>query len=267
MGRAVPTKIASTTLIALWLHFVSVAVAQESQGYSSSNVQALHGWNFHEPGISEDVPKSVFTFENSAAGRGWSSYLFVDVLRSWSDADANAKEVYGEWYPSLSVLKLAGAGSPMGFLRDVSVTIGLNTGVRSTGPSPFVVVPGITLDLNVPGFTFLSVGGFAYVDRGRFEGQPTGCQATTFQVTPSWSLPFGIGTMKFRFDGFVDFIGSHADCEAMIISQPQLKVDLSGLWHRPGKVYVGLEWDYWRNKYGIAGLNDSVFLPMLVWVL
>jgi hypothetical protein len=95
-------------LVALPLWFAPTTLAQDSQGFSSSNLQAPYGWNFQEPGIAEDVPKNLFTFENTSAGRRWSSYLFVDVLRSWSEADANAKEVYGEWYPSLSLRKISG---------------------------------------------------------------------------------------------------------------------------------------------------------------
>ena len=246
---------------------VTPTEAQDSKGFSTSNVQVQYGATFHEPNISNNVPKNVFTFENTAAGTWWSSYLFVDVLRSWSDADANAKEVYGEWYPSMSLRKVAGKKPLDGIIRDLSLTVGLNTGTRSTGPSPFVVLPGVTTDLNVRGFTFISVGTFAYIDRGQFQGQPTGCRGTTYQVTPSWSLPFSVGNAQLRLDGFADFIGKHADCEFQVLSQPQLKVDLSRLWDKPGRLYVGVEWDYWHNKYGISGLRDSVFLPMLVWVL
>jgi nucleoside-specific outer membrane channel protein Tsx len=246
---------------------VPAAFAQGGSGFSVSNVQALYGWNFSEPGIDEDVPKNTFTFENTAAGRWWSSYLFVDVLRSWSDADANAKEVYGEWFPTVGLLKVFKGGASAGLLRDVGVTVGLNSGVRSTGPSPFVVLPGATADLGVTAFRFLSVGVYAYIDRGRFEGQPTGCRGTTYQVTPAWSLPMRVGGATLSFDGFVDFIGSHAECEAQVVSQPQLKLDLSALWNKPGQLAVGVEWDYWHNKYGIADLQDSVFLPVFVWTL
>ena len=73
------------------------AAPPETQNFSSSNVQVLYGWTFKEPGLSLDVPKNIFTFENTAAWSWGSSYLFVDILRSWTAADANAKEVYGEW--------------------------------------------------------------------------------------------------------------------------------------------------------------------------
>ena len=256
--------ILGATLAALLTLVTSVASAQS---FSSSNVQALYGWNFQEPGISEDVPKNAFTFENTAAWGWGSSYLFVDVLRSWSEADSNAKDVYGEWYPSVSLRNLAGKEPAEGFVRDVSATVGLNSGIRSTGPAPFVVLPGVTFALNAPGFNFLSVGTYAYIDLGRFQGQPTNCRATTYQVTPSWSLPINIGSAKLSFDGFVDFIGKHADCEAMIVSQPQLKLDLSNLWGDPGRIYLGMEFAYWRNKYGISGLKDEVLLPLVVWTL
>jgi nucleoside-specific outer membrane channel protein Tsx len=239
-----------------------VARAQER---SASNIQIAHGWDHREPGISEDVPKSMFTFENMTVGGWGSSYLFVDFIRSWSAADTNAKEVYAEWYPSLSLRKISGKQPSTGFLRDVSATVGLSTGVRSTGPAPFAVVPGVTFDLKVPGFTFVSVGTYAFIDRGQFQGQPTGCRGTTYQVTPSWSLPMKMGALAMSLDGFVDFIGSHADCKAMVITQPQLRVDISRLWHKPGKVYLGVEWDFWHNKYGIEGLRDNLWLPLLVW--
>ena len=259
--------IGSTLVCALALLFAPPTLAQDVQGFQSSNLQAKYGWTFQEPGIAEDVPKLNFTFENTAVGRWWSSYLFVDVLRSWSEADANAKEVYGEWYPSLSLRGLSGRGPSDGLVRDISVTVGLNTGVRSTGVSPFAVLPGATVNLNVPGFAFFSVGTFAYIDRGRFEGQPTDCTATTYQITPSWSLPFRAGAARMKFDGFLDVVGEHANCAATVLTQPRLAMDLSAFWQKPGQVYVGVDFSYWHNKYGISGLEHKVVLPVVVWVL
>ena len=258
-------RISCTAVVALLTLAPSAAFAQDDGGFSASNVQAVYGWSFQEPGIAEDVQKNVFTFENTTAWSWGSSYLFVDVMRSWSDADANAKEVYGEWFPSMSLRHLAGKGPSTGFVRDVSATLGLNGGVRSTGPAPFVVLPGATVNLNVPGFAFVSLGAYAFIDLGRFQGQPTNCRGTTFQLTPAWSLPFAVGPVGFQFDGFVDFIGSHANCEEMVISQPQLKLDLSRLWNDAGRLFLGVEFAYWHNKYGIAGLEDKVFQPLVVW--
>src|SRR6185295_18401615 len=94
----------------------------ETQSFSASNVQILYGSNFQEPGVTRGVPKNIFTFENTAAWSWGSSYLFVDILRSWTAADANAKEVYGEWYPSVSLRRLSGRKPSVRFVRDVSAT-------------------------------------------------------------------------------------------------------------------------------------------------
>ena len=79
----------TTAVIVLVLLIATpVALAQEQpaapkpepQGFSSSNVQILYGWTFKEPGLSQDIPKNIFTFENTAAWSWGSSYLFVDIL-------------------------------------------------------------------------------------------------------------------------------------------------------------------------------------------
>ena len=259
--------IACAILVALWAACAPSALAQDQQSFTVSNINVRYGWTFQEPGIAEDVPKNIFTFENTAAGSWWSSYLFVDVLRSWSDADANAKEVYGEWYPTVSLRALTGRERSKGILRDVGLTVGLNTGVRSTGPSPFAVLPGLTFSLNVPGFAFLAVNTVAYIDRGRFQGQPTDCTATAFQVTPSWSLPIRAGKTSLKVNGFVDFTTRHANCAAQILTTPRVMLDLSAYWQKPGVLYVGVDWLYWHNKYGISGLKDNLVLPVVVLVL
>jgi hypothetical protein len=243
------------------------ALAQEAQGFSTSNVQIGYGSTYNEPGIATHVPKTDFTFENTAAGRWWSSFLFIDVLRSWTQADTNAKEIYGEWYPSMSLLGVAGKKRRTALVRDVSVTLGLNTGTRSTGPSPFAILPGMTTELNLPGFAFFSVGTFAYIDHGQFQGQPTGCHGTSYQVTPSWSLPFAVQRARLRFDGYVDVIGRHAECASQVLTMPQIKFDLSFLWGTQNLVYLSLKVVYWHNKYGISGLEDKVLLPVVIWVL
>ena len=241
--------------------------AQDQSSFNVSNINVRYGWTFREPGIAEDVPKNIFTFENTAAGRWWSSYLFVDVLRSWSEPDANAKEVYGEWYPTLSLRALTGRERSKGILADVGLTVGLNTGVRSTGPSPFAVLPGLTFTLNVPGFDHFAVNTVAYIDRGRFQGQPTDCTATAFQVTPSWSVPIRAGRTTLKVNGFVDFTTRHANCEAQILTTPRVLLDLSAYWQKPGVLYIGADWVYWHNKYGISGLKDNLVLPVLVLVM
>lgn len=240
-------------------------VKPQPQGYSSWDVQLLYGTKFREPGNPADVAKQITTFENSSGWSWGSSYFFVDVLKS-NGEDNHATEVYGEWYPSASLSKLSGNKLAFGPVRDVSATFGINAGTKSTGAAPMVYLPGATFDLSIPGFKFFSLGTYAYIDEGRINGASNGCHSTTYQITPSWSLPFAFGGIKLSFDGFVDFIGSHGSCASQTLSQPQLKLDVGSFWSKSGKAYVGVEWQYWRNKFGIQGLDENFPQLLGTWV-
>jgi nucleoside-specific outer membrane channel protein Tsx len=239
--------------------------APSSQGFSTWDIQGLYGSGFREPGVDADVAKWTATLENSSGWKWGSSFFFIDYLRSDS-SDQNATEFYGEWYPSASIGKLSGKDLSLGLLHDVSFTLGINAGSKSTGASPFVYLPGLTFDLKIPGFQFFSLGMYAYIDRGRFGGLDNGCNAATYQITPSWSLPFAIGPARLRFDGFVDFIGSHGECASQILSQPTLKVDLGSFGGMPDRLFGGVEWVYWRNKFGISGLSQTTPQVVVMWV-
>ncbi len=237
-----------------------------SKGFSSWDIQGLYGSTFKEPGVHENIAKGTVTLENSAAWSWGSSYFFIDYLKS-SDADQNAAEFYGEWYPSASVSKITGYDFEQRYLlKDVLITMGVNAGSKTTGAGPLVFLPGLTFDLKFPAFQFFSIGAYAYIDKGRVNGQGNGCNTTTYQITPSWSLPFSYGRANFRFDGFIDYIGSHGQCEYQIVSQPTLKLDIGNFRGKPDRLFAGVEWSYWRNKYGISNFNQSTPQAVLMWV-
>jgi nucleoside-specific outer membrane channel protein Tsx len=233
--------------------------------FSTWDIQALDGSSFREPGVS-NVVKKTFTLENSAAWSWGSSYFFLDYMRS-NSSDQNATEFYGEWYPSASVSRITCRDfSARPILNDILLTMGFNAGTKSTGASPLAFLPGITWDLKIPYFQFFSVGTYAYMDRGRVNGQGNGCNSNTYQITPSWSLPFAIRSASFRFDGFVDYIGKHGQCAHQIVSQPTIKLDLGNFNSKPNRLFAGVEWSYWRNKYGISGLNQTAPQAVVMWV-
>ena len=235
--------------------------------FSAWDVQFLYGASYREPDVQPNIHKALITFENAAAWNWGSSYFFTDCLKSYSQADQDATEVYAEWYPSISLRHLAGMKPGSGFLRDISLTPAINAGVRSTGPQAFVLLPGVTIDLAVPHFKYLSLQALAYIDRSNFNGEDYGVHATSFQITPNWSLPFHLGGAQMSFDGFFDYIGKHGVAEHQFLAQPQLKLDLLSFWNRPGKVFVGVEWQVWRNKYGVPDLNESVAQALVFWNL
>lgn len=238
--------------------------AAAGSGYSNWDIQFLYGTEFQEPFNSADVHKDIMTIENSSAWSWGSSYFFIDTLYSTeNDLNADGNEVYAwegyaEWYPSASLSKITSTDLSAGILNDVSLTTGLNIGRKSTGSNPLVYLPGVTFDLKLPGFAFFTLGTYAYIDRGEVNnGDSNGCHNTGTQVTPSWLVPFSIGSADFQFSGFIDFISSHGDCDAQIVSQPQLTFDVGkAMGMKPGKFYAGIEYQYWDNKFGFDGLDE-----------
>ncbi|HEU5280367.1 MAG TPA: hypothetical protein VFU82_00040 [Gammaproteobacteria bacterium] len=239
--------------------------ASTSKAFTTTDIQALYGNSFREPGVSNIIARTV-TLENSAGWSWGSSYFFMDYIR-YNQSAQNATEFYSEWYPSVSISKTTHADfSARPILDDILITMGVNAGSNNTGASPLVFLPGLTFNLKIPKFQFFSLGAYAYMDKGRIGSTGNGCNNTTYQITPSWSLPFDIGSASFRFDGFVDYIGSHGQCSHQIVSQPTLKLDLGNFRGRPNRLFAGVEWSYWRNKFGISGLNQTAPQAVVMWV-
>lgn len=237
-----------------------------SPGFSTWDIQALYGGDFREPGV-HDVEKVTATLENTSGWSWGSSYFFIDYLRS-GPSDQNATEFYGEWYPSVSLGKMFKKDQDSSFFifKDLLVTTGVNAGAKTTGAAPLVFLPGFTFDLKLPLFQFFSLGVFAYIDQGRINGVNNGCNSTTYQIGPSWSLPIKLGRLSFRFDGFIDFIGKHGQCVSQVVAQPTIKLDLGDLLgNKPNRLYTGVEVSYWKNKYGISGLNQTATQGLLMW--
>jgi len=235
--------------------------------WSDTEVQYLRGREFREPYNPDHIGKQTVTFQHADGHAYGRNFLFIDTLKS-DDKDASATEFYGEGYASLSLSKLSGTSWAYGAVRDLNLTAGINYGHKSYSNyniNPRVLLPGITVDLNLPGFAFFNVDMLAYIDRGRFAGNDNGCNADTYQLTPAWKLPFSIAGEKFSFEGFIDVIGAHGNCVRQVLSQPQLRWDIGNHFGPSDKLYLGIEYQFWNNKFGVRGVRESFPEALLVW--
>lgn len=211
-----------------------------------TNVQLLHGAGF-ELGPEQ---LDILTFEHASSWRLGSNFFFFDVTEPLADDTG----IYGEWYSRLAWSSLGLRDEGKGLLRDVSFTGSLNVGEGFRA-----YLAGITVHLRVPGFALLDLDLMAYDDRSDAE--------VTYIVTPAWEIPFTLGSTGARFRGFVDIIGGEGDRERQLLAQPQLLVDIASLWGRKGNVFLGMEYQYWRNKYGVSGITESLPQVIILWEL
>lgn len=244
--------------------------------WSDTEVQLLRGTSFRDNGDTkaQEFGKTIVTLNHVSGYKYGSNFFFVDFIRSDDGgSDNGASEVYGEYYHTLSLGKVGGLNWSKNFVKDIGLSTGINWGDKNSafGPNPRVFLVGPSVDLALPGFAFFNLAAQAYIDRGRFSGfgggKLCGSNSTGVQVTPAWNLPFSLGSAKFEFSGFLDWITSHGSCSAQVLTQPQIRWDVGNHFGKAGTVFLGVEYQYWHNKFGINGLTETFPQALLVWKL
>ncbi|WP_394826754.1 hypothetical protein [Pendulispora albinea] len=235
--------------------------------FQFTEAEYLHGFFYREPfNPDHEIQKEVFTFQHYGEWALGRNFFFFDFLKSHG-ADGHANEVYGEAYASLTASKVFGTSLEAAIFQDINLTMGVNVGAKTNSSGPLIYLPGITTDWKLPGFAFFHVDTLLYIDQGRLGGSQyaQGCTQTTFQITPAWDLPFALGPARFSFQGFVDIIGAHGQCEVQVLAQPQLRFDIGNFFNAPDKLYVGTEFQYWLHKYGFKDVNEAHPQTLVVW--
>ncbi|WP_438971149.1 hypothetical protein [Methylophaga sp.] len=107
---------------------------------------------------------------------------------------------------------------------------------------------GLGLDLNISHFDYFQLN---------FYHRENENLSSNFQLTPVWSLPFIIGQQKLLFDGFIDWSSSSSDAEYSINFTPQLKWDIGPAMGVSKRLYLGIEYTYWKNTYNLNNTTES----------
>jgi len=230
---------------------LSSAAAAEMQ-WSDNSFTLLHGEDYElDYSLStDDSTRDVITFEH-VSGHSWGDvFLFVDRLHSSDGSD----ETYAEISPRLSLGKLSGSGWSFGPVKDVLFAATLEMGsfddpdrlTRSEG-SFNNLLTGVGFDLAVPGFAFVQAN--VYHRNNDYE-------ENNEQLTLVWGLPFKIGKAEFVYDGFADWTSATEDQHSSLNVTSQLKLDLGNFWGNPKKLYAGIEYVHWNDKFGV---KDGTF--------
>jgi nucleoside-specific outer membrane channel protein Tsx len=230
------------------LGFASKSIAGSST-FQTSNIEYLYG-NGYKLG---DKTRSTITFENFNCWKYGDNFFFVDITNAERDGDQTPTSLYGEFSPRLSLSKISHRSLSFAFVKDV-----LLAGTLEMGEGFHNYLYGIGFDLDVPKFSFVQLN-FYVRNNPEQSGQ-------TYQITPCWYLPFTIGPARFIFEGFADIAGSEGDLSFNVDTQPRLLLDLGNFWGAPNCLYVGTEYMYWHNKFGVKGVDESLPQAMVKWV-
>lgn len=240
--------------------------AHAEKFFGDSSVSLLYSDHYETFGGERDTA-TVFTFEN-ATGHDWGdTFLFFDRTMwhgSSQDRYGNAftgggDQLYGEFAPNLSLSWLTGQDLSFGPIKDVRLSGQYEYG---GGTSANNLMYGIGLSWDLPGLVYFNTN-FYYVDNNQSGG--AGGQKDDLQTTVTWNAPLEAGSALFVFDGYIDYSsavgGDHA---ADFHFNPQLKLDIGNFSGNPGMLYAGIEYSYWRNKFGSKAIDTENAVSALV---
>jgi len=193
--------------------------------WSDFSATYLNGQNYQVG----DSDRQVLTLEY-ATGTSWGdSFMFFDRLES----DNGDTETYGEFSPRIRLTSLDN-----GLLKAVYAAPAVEIG---DGFTNYLV--GLGADLALPGFNYFQLN--AYHRNNEFTDG-------NFQITAVWAIPVG----PLMYDGFMDWTNSVDNSEASMNLTSQLKYDIAKYLSLDSKLYLGVEYVYWNNKFGIDGADE-----------
>lgn len=201
---------------------------------------------------SDDSQREVITIEYAAAYTWGDLFNFIDRL-----ASDHHQELYWEFQPRISLNPLlTNAAAFDGAVEAVLIATTLEVAnfddpdnLSPSSGSFTNALMGIGMSWRSPGFTYLHSNIYrAFND----------AEADDYQLTLAWGRPFAVGEQTFLYDGFIDWSSAAADHQPSFNWTSQLKHDLGALWGKPKSLYWGIEYVYWRNKFGIAHRTSGI---------
>ncbi|GAA5218384.1 outer membrane protein OmpK [Corallincola platygyrae] len=221
------------------LVFAAPASAEDFFFWSDTSLTLLHGTNFEVN--AED--QTTVTFEHVNGHKYGDFFMFYDYITYHDSPDNDAQ--YGEISPRFSASKISGNDMSFGIVTDVLATFTYEFGKGDVES----VLYGPAVDLALPGFDFFQLN--------LYKRDPNNNDSEGWQLTPVWKVTFPVGQSELVVDGFIDWVfkSDNDNYEENLHINPQIKYDLGmSLWgeESKGQLYIGIEYDYWSNKYGLS---------------
>ncbi len=196
--------------------------------WSDASLSVLSGNNYR----IGDSERTIVTFEH-ASGHTWGdTFFFVDRIQPKYSDDY----FYGEFSPRLQ-LKRFHADNQQAFVKALFLA---STWEFGEGFNHYLYGPGI--DLVVPKFQFFQLNLYRRNNDTVDDG---------WQLTTAWGLPFTLAGSHWLYSGFIDWAGGSDDQHANANFTSQLKWNVGRFFSQQAKCYLGIEYVYWRNKFGI----------------
>lgn len=215
------------------------AFSQAEPVWQDFSLTGLYGENYALPENGQHNNKqTTITAEYTAKLKYGDFFGFVDR----TDNDFS-KDTYFEASPRLSLGAVTGKKLQLGPVKDVLIA-----GTWEGGNNFNNYLYGIGFDLEVPYFQYAQLN---------FYRANNDLIKDDYQVTFSYGIPFKISNEEFLVDGFLDWSNTTEDSRSELNWTSQWKWNLGRHIAPNTRLYLGIEYSNWHNKYGIPGLNQN----------
>ena len=273
MKHALRPKLNQTS-IAIAAFACSVCV--HAADWSDTSIGYRYGTQFAEPVNANAIAKDIINLNHVSGYKYGSNFFNADLLMSddkdpgGKNATSGAQEVYVVYRHTLDLGKVTGSSYAMGPVRGVGLVGGFDWNTKNDAgynSKKRMLVAGPSLMLDVPGFLNVALLGLwesnapfstitsVSVPRYNYSPHP--------MVSLTWGVPLAFTNMPLAFEGFANFIASKgkneygSDTAAETNVDMQVMYDLSGaVGARPKTVRMGVEYQYWNNKFGNDNSNS-----------
>jgi nucleoside-specific outer membrane channel protein Tsx len=267
-----PTVLTRCSLLAA---LATTAFACQAADWSDTSIGWRYGTKFAEPFNPNDIKKNIFNLTHVSGYKYGTNFFNVDMLLSDSKdpsgvgSSEGAHEAYIVYRHTLDFEKVTGTPLKFGPVAGVGLTLGFDWNSKTDAgynSKKRMLVAGPTLSFAVPGF--LNLGLYALWESNApcnnfnlVATPPTAACVARYDydvhpmLSAAWGIP--IGSSGFSFEGFMNWIAAKGTDEFGGGTAPETNFDgqimydvgnATGL--GKGKFKVGLEYQYWKNKFG-----------------
>ncbi|WP_229380902.1 outer membrane protein OmpK [Shewanella psychropiezotolerans] len=257
-----------------------ISTSASAELWSNTEVQLQAFGELERVGTGGTADTTIITFQHAGGWEYGDNFFFVDYSRYKVNNNANfpvddSSEFYGEWYSNFSLGAITGNDLSFGPVKDIGLVAGFNFAPEVDS---MWVLPGVRFSLDLPGFAFAQIDVTGYMHQGGGSASSPVFtvvdEDSSFMVDFAWAYPFKLGSTSWSIEGHLEYIDGRqqtssfgtTDLEYWILFQPQLRLDLGEvLGTKANQLFVGIEYQYWKNKLGENGTDDNTAQFLAVW--
>ena len=220
----------------------AMSSSQAKMLFGGTSISALYGTDYERV---PDETLTTMTLEHASTHTWGGVFFFVDRHQGKEDANGKEfKETYGELAPKLKLATFDNS-----FIKQVNLAGQYEFGSNSSGFSQDNYLVGLGVDMNVP------IPGMKYASASLYHAFNDKDNADDQQIT----VTYGWEKNNFVVDGYIDYAFNSEDDNVKdnIHINPQIKYNLQEVLGIDNRLEVGMEYSYWKNKYGVDGVDQN----------